>query len=619
MNDGSSYNFSFSYNLATAPAAPAEEDLTAFDDCMEFPLPGQRVLLRSRSSGKQITVTNDVAYSLRLCREFRTLSEHIQHVGREIPELRDEPDDIRQVLNSIGQAGLMLSASAKTQSIKPVSGFQPAETALCYCILSCDRSEALARLLESMAANHRFLGTNRYYVIDDSRKAEKREKNRAICRDFSAAHGVKLHYFGIDEQARVLQQLQSQLPEHAEGIAFLLGRYGENPAIPSYGRTRNWGLLLSRGSKLVLVDDDILFQRVSPPTGPTGPEITSRSRVADFFGSDNEWQTLLDPENTDPSAGSFSQALGASLGETLSLLGEDALPQSALRNLYPADFAQVQPDSKILLTACGYAGDPGTASNIWIYQLPAQYRGKLFSSEQDYRRHIRSRNTWMGSFGPAFRNQFSLMSPLTGIDCARLTPPFFPLLRNEDLLFGVLLHHLHPDALFLDNPWAVPHLPAEHRQWEQDLSLKPQNYGLLDFSADALVLDTPTLPAGSASDRLRGCAGFFSGLSRLDDRALEEKIAEQTLGLRTTQISRLAKVLDESHEAPGFWQQDLQRIIEAGEQSLAAPLPRGFQAVPGGEDEQKALARTLWKRYAQGIRGWEACLNTMQDIQIEAS
>ncbi|HID45300.1 MAG TPA: hypothetical protein EYP34_06065 [Chromatiaceae bacterium] len=619
MNDPSSYNFSFSYNLDANPPAPREEELIAFDECVEYPLPEQRVLLRSKNSGKQITVTNDVAYSLRLCREFRTLPEHIQHLGREIPELANEPEDIRQVLNSIEQAGLMLSAASKVKSLVSAKPFQPSETNLCYCILTCDRAEALARLLDSMAVNHHFLERNTYHVIDDSRAPESRQRNRSICADFSTSHGMKLHYFGIEEQNHALRQLKAQLSEYAEGIDFLLGRYEDNPAIPSYGRTRNWGLLLSGGRKLILVDDDILFQRVKPADDEKDLEITSLSRVATFFDTDSEWEKLPDGGQTDPTAGVFHQALGATLTETLSLTGKDSLPQTALRNLYPSDYAWINADSKVLLTSCGYAGDPGTASNIWIYHLPAEYRQQLFESEQNYQQHITARNAWMGSFGHTFRNQCTLMSAVTGIDNTRLAPPYFPLFRNEDLLFGVMLHHLHPKGLFLDNPWAVPHLPAEHRQWEKDHALKPQSYGLLDFCSDALMLNAPTLPTDTPARRLSECADFFCHLGRLSDKALEEKIAEQTLGLRTTQVTRLSKVLSESQGAPEFWKRDLQRIIQAGEKSLASPLPRGFQAVPGSEDEQRSLARSQWQLFAQGIQSWEACLQAMKDIQTDAS
>ncbi len=619
MNDKVNYSYSFSYNLTPTPAAEKEDELIAFDDCLEFPLPEQRVLIRSRHSGKQIIVTNDVLYSLRMCHEFRTTEAHIAHLAQAIPELAEEPEDILQVLQSIRQAGLMLSARDKAKSIHLAADFQTTAQPLCFCILTCDRSTSLSRLLDSMAATHQFDANNRYYVIDDSREHANRDTNRAICNNFSAAQGVSLRYFGAEEQDKVLEQLKAALPEHARGMDFLLGRYQHDPTIASYGRSRNWGLLLGSGGKLLLIDDDILFQRVEPPLNE--PEITfsSASRGAAFFRSDDEWQALYNSDSADPSSGALSSVLGTTLQEALAGINVPALPQNALRDLHPEAFHRVQCNSRVLLTSCGYAGDPGTTANIWLYQLSEKYRQQLLASEQDYQRHITARNVWLGSFSHTLRNCMTLMSPITGIDAHQLVPPFFPLFRNEDLLFGEMLHFLHPQGLFLDAPWAVPHIPAEHRQWEKDAALQPQNYGLLDFSSDALVLNTPAFLSDDAGRRLLSCSQFFSSLGQLTDEALTTRIAEQTLGMRSAQVSRISSILESSNDEPAFWKHDLQRIVQAGEQSLAATLPTGLQGVPGNAQEQRALARSLWTDFSQALLGWEACLDAMQDIQIDAS
>ena len=78
MNDPTSYNFSFSYTESpeTAPA-PAAADLIMFDDCQEYQLPGDHVLVRSKRTGVQSVVTNDVLYALRFCSSFRTLDDHL--------------------------------------------------------------------------------------------------------------------------------------------------------------------------------------------------------------------------------------------------------------------------------------------------------------------------------------------------------------------------------------------------------------------------------------------------------------------------------------------------------------------------------------------------------------
>ncbi|HID44874.1 MAG TPA: hypothetical protein EYP34_03855, partial [Chromatiaceae bacterium] len=333
MNDKVSHNYSFSYNLTPAPAAEKEDELIAFDDCLEFPLPGQRVLIRSKHSDKQAIVTQDVAYSLRLRQTFRSLPEHILHVAQHIPELAEEPQDIRQVLQSIRQAGLMLSARDKAQSLRPAAEFQPVAQSLCFCILTCDRSASLSRLLDSMATTHSFDANNRYYVIDDSREQRNREHNRQLCRKFSAAQNLDLKYFGTEAQDQLLMQLKTTLPEHAKGLDFLLGRYPDDPTIASYGRSRNWGLLLGAGRKLLLIDDDILFQRVEPPQPGVGINFSSQSRGAAFFRSDDEWRALYNTDTADPSANALTTVLGTSLEESLQLFAIDALSQNALRDL----------------------------------------------------------------------------------------------------------------------------------------------------------------------------------------------------------------------------------------------------------------------------------------------
>lgn len=619
MNDKVNYNYSFSYNLASTPAAKKEDELIAFDDCLEFSLPEQRVLIRSRHRDKQIIVTNDVLYSLHMCHEFKTTEEHVAHLGQAIPELADEPEDIVQVLQSIRQAGLMLSARDKARSINPAAGFQPTVQLLCFCILTCDRTASLSRLLDSMAATHQFDANNRYYVIDDSREHANRDGNREVCKKFSATQGVALRYFGAEEQDKLLEQLKAALPEHAKGIDFLLGRYQNDPTIASYGRSRNWGLLLGSGRKLLLIDDDILFQRVEPPLSEPEINFSSHSRGAAFFRSNDEWQELYNTDVADPSADALSTVLGTTLEETLACINVPSLPQNALRDLHPEAFHRVHANSRVLLTSCGYAGDPGTTANIWLYQLPEKYRQQLIASEQDYQQHITARNVWLGSFSHTLRNSMTLMSPITGIDARQLIPPFFPLFRNEDLLFGEMLHFLYPQDLFLDTPWAVPHIPAEHRRWEKDAALQPQNYGLLDFSSDALVLHTPAFLPDEAGKRLLSCSKFFSSLGQLADEALTTRIAEQTLGLRSAQVSRINRILENSDDTPKFWKNDLQRIVQAGEQSLTAALPTGFQGLPGNAQEQRSLARSLWTDFAQALLGWEACLNAIKNNQIDDS
>ncbi len=605
MNDSTSYSFSFSYDLSPKPAGntpPA--DLLAFDICREYPLPENQVLLRSSHSGRQTIVTNDVLYSLRLCLEFKTLEEHSRHLQKAIPELAGQDHDISDVLNSVSQAGLMLSATAKTRELRPVvRNEDPEAPGACYCILTCDRPEAAKRLLAGMKQSHDFNGRNRYWLVDDSRDAGNQQANRKLCDTFRDEYGVPLEYFGMHEQLEALEQMKQDLPEHRQGLDFLLGRQSDE-SIPSYGRCRNWSLLLGTGGRLVLLDDDILYQRAHPPHVSANVVLTSTNRSADFFSSDDDWRSLLDTDNPDPCDGAFTQALGRPLPQALALFTQDELPPEALRHLTPRDYHHFRGDSRVMITSCGSLGDPGSSGNQWLLQLDADSRKRLHASEALYEQHLQQRNLWSGREGAAFLNAFTLISQATGLDASEPLPPYFPIQRNEDLLFGEMLRYLHPDALQLDLPWAVPHLPLTRRRWNREQLTKPAPYGMLSFSAEILARNREQNLAERATIRMQSLAAMFRNLADTSDRDLIQATAEANLQRYSLQIGHLNDILAESQDAPDYWRHDVHTYLTNLQQSLFGPLPEGFALMDGDARTQRDTARRLWEDFARGLDAW---------------
>ncbi|WP_456444944.1 hypothetical protein [Thiolapillus sp.] len=606
MSNSGSYSYSFSYNLTPDPDAdtPAE-DLLAFDACHEYPLPQGQMLLRSPVTGRQSVVTHDVLFSLHQCHQFKTLKEHNLHLQKTIPELSGQTEDINQVLNSVSRMGLMLSARKKAEELKPAASATEEARSHCYCILTCDRPEAVSRLLDSLAQNHRFQDTNRYFLIDDSRQAGHQQTNRALCESLSRDQGIELLYFGQQEQNDIQKRLEQALPEHREGIEFLLGTQDRDKA--TYGRSRNWALLLGADSRLILMDDDALFQRIRAPEGSSGAILTSAIRSARFFSGPRDWEALADPENRDPTAREFTAALGKTLPEALALISREELPPEAFRQLNAYDYAQYAGNSRVLITSCGSVGDPGTSGNTWLYLLDRESRENLYADEAAYRRHLLERNLWSGRKDYAFLNSFVLISQITGIDARECLPPYFPLQRNEDLLFGEMLRYLHPFALQLDLPWAVPHLPLEERRWKENLAMKPPHHGLLSFSAEMLGRQREQNPALTPGRRLQSLADLFYCLAESSDQALLNQLAQTTLRHTTAHIQQMSDILDDSPEAPGYWRHDLQAVVQNLQQSLTRPTPEGFVDISGDPLAQRETARQLWQAYAKGLEAWIAC------------
>lgn len=598
MNDAVNYNFSFGYQLQLPDKGPeTAKDLIAFDDCLEYPLPNQQMLLQSRRNGKRVAVTYDVLHALHQCSKFRTFDEHVAHLANAIPELSGQTDDIRQVLSTINKAGLMASAKEFVRQLQPAVESLPAQPSPVYCVLTCDRPEALSRLLVSMTDNHDFDAAARYFVVDDSRQEENRQRNRQI------AEGHALTYFGEKEQAQFIARLKAALPHHATGIDFLLGRAADSDR-PSYGRTRNFALLLGIDARVVLSDDDILFNRCRPDRTSDQVALTSRPRQAQFW-SEPEWRSMRDDEAPDPTTGAFTSALGRTLPQALAGLGDRVLAADAVRDLLPYQLPVVTPASQVLVTACGYLGDPGTASNDWIYQLPAESREQLLHSEADYRHFSSARNAWLGSPGYHFVNHFSLISGITGLDNQTLLPPYFPLYRNEDFLFGAMTHFMYPDALLLDLPWAVPHLPLQQRKWNRNTLEKPASYGFLDFTVDYLDSRIRQTVAAPGNSRLRTLSRLFSDLSTTTESQLLELLTDQTLRLRSARLQQISEVLEESKKAPGYWKADLGRILEVNTQGLMDPPPSGFLDLSDSPDQPLQHAQQLWGAYALGLAAWE--------------
>lgn len=616
MNDTIDYSFSFSYNQpGRKPATPPDPELIIFDDCRVFQLPENHVLIRSKQTGKQTLVTNDVLYALHRCDAFRTLGQHISHLAATIPELHGQEADIRQILTSVQHAGLMVSAKTLTASLTHGIATPRKPQPLNICILTCERPEALERLLDSMHGHYGLNAENEYFVIDDSRKKQSQSRNRLVVETFNQEHGTRVNYFGPDEQSGFQQQLVSSLPGHEAAIDFLIGRY-QIEQTPSYGRTRNIALLLSVGRQLVLLDDDILYHKHLPPKTATGASISSRPREAEFYSDNQEWMSYASADKDDPAL-EFSNLLGCTLEQALANLDLQQLAQESLTDLLQLEMPVVQhKESRILVVGCGSYGDPGMDSNGWLYEISPVARDSLLRSEDFYQEARCRRNIWSGRHAIHFSPAFVLISQMTGVDNHELLPPFFPLFRNEDFLFGENLQFLHPNSLMVDLPWALPHLPLVERRWDKERISRPANYGMLEFTADHLAFKKSAYQSTDPSLRLQALSGLFVDLGTLDDASLALLIKNETCGLQSARIQRLDKVLKEFPDAPAYWADDMRKAISANQRGLMEKIddPFSYCLKDVAKSQRLQHARGLWLQFGRSLAAWEDIRRAAQKI-----
>jgi hypothetical protein len=457
------YNVSYSFQVDSPQPQTPPEELVAFTGCDRVELANGAVLLMHRDSGRRAAVAPEVALALTHCESFRTPTEHARHLVDTLPQLQGQVEEARKVLAMVGDAGLMLKArevvSRLTRTDTPAN-LAPTRVF----IITCDRPDAVTRLLESMLHARNLGQHDELILVDDSRDAGNRAQNREAVTEFNCSSPKNMAYLGSQARQRLLKELVTAHPGDEPSLRFLLDQERWQ-SHKSYGLARNLCLLLSVGYRCIVLDDDVLCRTVLPPE--QGQAVTfggGDGRELACFESEQALMAAVNYSDLDPLAG-HARCLGMSLGQSLAELGTAGLDPASLQGVNAALLDTLHADSPILVSQCGSWGDPGVPGSHWFTGLDEASQGRLLSGEGGLAGAWRNRYYWLGRRGPNI-SKMAVMSQATGLDNSRLLPPYFPAGRGEDYLFAGMLVYLHPNSAVLDYDWSVPHLPLAPRTGE---------------------------------------------------------------------------------------------------------------------------------------------------------
>lgn len=604
MNNPTNYSWSFNLSSPQNKKQTEQSDKFAFDLCYENPLSGDLVLVRSQRTGKQAILKADALFVLKHCCEFRTIESHIQQISSKFAELRSNPDEVRQVLLTTRDAGLLISHQEIINKLSASTAESSPEAVPIICIPTCDRPDALQRLLFSIQENCTPNEFSHCIVIDDSRTEESRSQNEAIVQKAQHTLSFRVIYFGLSQQKQLQSALVALLPELSSEINFLIGN-DQSLAGVTHGRSRNFALLLSVGQNVLLLDDDILCQAIDPPTPDNSVEISLSPREAEFYGLKEDWPHQKPATNSNPLT-PHTQHLGMPLSTTLQKLTYRDKNKNQLKIESTNAIEQLNAQSKILITACGSYGDPGTSNREWIYHLPEATRKRLYESEEKYHQAKTIRNNWLGRSGYHLTNSITLISQITGLHNNTLLPPYFPLLRNEDYLFGEMTRFIHPDSLALDLPYAVPHLPLEKREChplEKQFLINP---GFLRITGNFVADKKDIAPSNEASSRLKILAYLFENLAATPNKLLRNALKQQIMEIRTVRYNSLLQILQESPDAPDFWKEDIKQLTSIYQSALTTEDELSIFDIPGASDETELLdyMTTSWRQFGKALLAW---------------
>jgi hypothetical protein len=549
----------FSYSFSSPERGDNASDLFALAPLSDFGLGDGQVLARNPRSGGEMTLPEDYFNVLNVfCGRFRTLDEHVAELMAGSDDDPARREAIREVVQAVHSGGLTLSARAICRELAPVAGATPIAERPIAAVITCDRPAALERLLDSLTGNCDLGNLAGCVVVDDSRSAESAARNR------QAAGSRWLGYFGAEEAAELTAALLAELPEHERAIRFLCDRerWGDRR---THGLARNFTQLLSAGQPLVVFDDDMLCETWSPPYSASGVTFGGGQSEVEFYERHEDWRSGLQRLGHDPVAAHL-RCLGLTVPEALGNLGLMRLDPEAMREA-TREFAQrLHRGSRVLVTECGTLGDPGTGDNRWLATLPPASLKRLLAQPKRLSRALQQRRCWLGRERPTFADSHNF-SGVTGIDNRGLLPPYFPITRGEDQLFGRCVRFLYPDSVAMEYAWAMPHLPMPERAWSaKDNSFAPRSrfpgllmFGLLDRHADCLATD----PAA----RLAYLARVFRDLAAGTEAELFTRFVDLQHGHRAALVRRLKEQREASPAEPAEWRQYLENAIAEAQQN----------------------------------------------------
>jgi len=452
-------------------------------------------------------------------------------------------------------------------------------------IVTRNRMASLVACLESYLGNCRRHGRNPEFVVtDDSPGVETQDQTRAALQRLQHHVGGPIRYAGWRERSRFAQALARESAVPLQTIRFAL--FGDNRCALSTGANRN-SLLLDTVDALVLSVDDDTRCRIAVPHDAEDAHA--------FFSGYDPTEFWFFPDH-------------ASAIESISFVDVDALGchEELLGNAV-AELGDAAPNGRVAITLHGLVGDSGMASPRYYLSLAGASRERLVASPSAYRSAFRSREVLRTVRRPTVCSGPFCMTTFFGYDHRLLLPPFFPVQRNSDGIFGLVLQKCVDGSRSAFLPWVLLHVPPAPRAFEPDEIWT--DAGSVR-TADIVIACVFAHQAGNApqSDAMRlihlGRHLRWLGALKLLDFESHVRSLQQYRNLAF--ITILESQLQTYGGSPGFWAEDVRRMVERMSKATTAEdylVPRDLR---DGRDAEEArrLTQELVAKFGELLEAW---------------
>jgi hypothetical protein len=545
-------------------------------DSVRFPVGDNLELVYSKAIRSGRVFPSHQVSLLSLCGEFKTIDEHARSIYHELrgkryqaeailsdPSAPLQIESIKRQLTRFAEAGLLISDNDVLGQCRYATGQEelvPQITSIG--VVTRNRLKSLKRCLESYIDNCKQHGRDTDFVVmDDSETAEARAETRQMLRRLRERYDVEMFYAGLQEKKRYAEALITEMEVPAEVVKFAL--FGIESCGLSTGANRNALLLHTTGDLVFSVDDDTICQTGTVRAAEEGLALNSKREgfIGSWFYPDHSSalkSVIVDSEDV---LAIHERLLGKTIGECISTYSELAEIEMG-GHMSPGLLKGMQRGGKVGATIIGLVGDCGLHSPAGCLVLEGESRERLVESEAAYQSARGSREMVRAVDRLTISDSPWCMATAIGLDNRSFLPPFVPVYRNQDGLFGQTLRTCFDDVYFGHLPSTILHAPMEDRSFETDAVWRSATkFRFCDVVTACIRSAEFPLGAIDERERLRALGKYLVRLGNLALSDFEEVVRLHTWRIKSEFIMALENLLKVYRDKPDYWAKDVRRYI----------------------------------------------------------
>jgi glycosyltransferase involved in cell wall biosynthesis len=449
------------------------------------------------------------------------------------------------------------------------------------------RPTPLRRLLVSLNEHERRSSLDRVYVFDDEETAGN--ETEAIVSQINHNHRLPVAYVGYHEKISLVKEIADCNKDLFKILQFAFWGMKECNTIRAGGTNRNAILLHCIDKKVISTDDDIVsaYLTYKKPAGLIQKIITTRNyqRIQEnpFLSfsekSWNDYKNGLVPLTDDPFL-EFDRILGS----TPQSLGFD----------YPLG-------GMVKIAMSGVYGGRWYMSPMAIVDVnPLNYR--MWKDQTDYTEAKQTPHALYLSPAINLTTNPFLFAAHFGYDASAILPPFFPHIRNEDVIWAAMVRDMYPDSPLCRLPFAIHHnhktdpLPSLSTL-RADITASRLIRLIISHTGDNLQSNAPESYLKSLGEGLVSAA-------RLNKTSWRDLIQGLYAGMQSRMIRQAEQKLESLRGKPQFLAADLRYYIDVlkRESGMVRPWAPPEFAQSGARAE--SLFREYIKRCGELFCAW---------------